>query len=164
MNNDYTILNLSSSKRLLRAILLTGLLAGLLDGIAAVILFLSSGGKNPIFVFQFIASGVFGRELAFSATYMAVLGLVFHLVIAMGWTVLYFLAYPKISWMSQKPVVSGIIYGLFVWVMMNQVVLPLSNVPRLPFDIAKAIMNMAVLVVAIGLPISLRARKYYSNK
>jgi hypothetical protein len=167
MTRESTSLNLSTSKDLFKAILYTGLLAGFLDGVAAILNYMIGGGKNPISIFNYIASGVFGIKMAFSGgLLMAFLGLLFHFIIATGWTTLYFLAYPKLSFLAKNKFVSGVAYGLFVWVMMSQVVLPLSNVPvnPAPFDIYKAMVSIGILMVAIGLPISIRATKYYSGK
>jgi hypothetical protein len=166
MTRESTSLNLSSSKDLFKAILYTGLLAGLLDGVAAILNYMIGGGKNPVVIFNYIASGVFGREAFSGGLLMALLGLLFHFIIATGWTTLYFLAYPKIYFLAKSRIVSGIAYGLFVWVVMSQVVVPLSHVPvnPAPFDIYKTMVSIGILIVAIGLPISIRANKYYSGK
>jgi hypothetical protein len=41
-------------------------------------------------------------------------------------------------------------------------VLPLSAVQASPFEISKALIAMLILVVAIGLPLSIFAKRYYS--
>jgi hypothetical protein len=58
--------------------------------------------------------------------------------------------------------VTGLIYGVFVWVMMNRVVVPLSLIPKRPFHFTKeSAIQMGILMLCIGLPVSLMAKKYY---
>ncbi|NUM79384.1 hypothetical protein HUU42_01160 [bacterium] len=148
---------------LFKIILLTGLLAGTLDIFAAFINAYISSGTSPAVVMQFIASGVFGRD-AFAGEWMMVAwGTLFHYGIVMSWTTLFFMLYPKMSFLSKSLSANAIGYGIFVWIMMNQVVLPLSNVPRLKGDPIKMAIAIFILIVAIGWPISWMARRYYSR-
>ena len=147
-----------------RTIILTGLLAGILDGVAAELLFFISGGRNPAIVFQYIASGVFGRTAFNGGTLMAVSGLLSHLVIAFSWTSLYFLAYPRLTILAKRKILAGVAYGLVIWLAMNMVVLPLSNARRGPFDPLRALTGIVVLMAAVGLPVSLSAHRYYSKQ
>ena len=56
------------------------------------------------------------------------------------------------------------LYGIFVWIMMNKVVMPLSRV-QMPATITwnSILIGASVLVVCIGLPVSLGARRYFSR-
>lgn len=152
------------SKNSLKTIIQTGLLAGTLDGLAAALLYSIPTGKDPLNVFRFIASGVFGKEAFAGGVAMAMYGIFFHYVIATGWTVLFFLAYPRLPLLSKNKIVTGLLYGVFVWLMMNLVVLPLSNVPmggeREVTDIIK---GMVVLMICIGIPISWLVSRHYSK-
>jgi uncharacterized protein involved in exopolysaccharide biosynthesis len=47
---------------------------------------------------------------------------------------------------------------------MNRVVLPLSQVRMGPFDWSKAALAAAVLVVAIGCPLSFLAKRHFSAR
>jgi hypothetical protein len=137
------------------------LIAGSLDIIAAIISFLANGNKDPIKIFYYIASGVFGKETAYgSGTWMAFLGLFLHYVIAFIWSVLLFLVYPWLKAFLKNKVVIGLLYGMFVWLIMNRVVLPISNTPALPFSIQGAIIGCLILMFCIGLPISLIVDRY----
>jgi uncharacterized membrane protein YagU involved in acid resistance len=149
---------------LFMAILLTGLLAGTLDITAAIIQFCIPTPRNPVRIFEFIASGVFGTSAFSTGPVMAFLGLVFHYFIAIAWTSVFFTLYPRIPWLAHNKVLGGLLYGIIVWLMMNLVILPLSNVPHFPIRFPQALIGVAILMIAIGLPISLRASKYYSNR
>lgn len=148
-----------------KAILWTGLLAGTLD-ITSAMIHVTVLGSTLTRLFQYIASGLIGRDAAFSGGMAtAALGLLLHYVIAFTFTVFYFLLYPRVSLLRRNAVISGIGYGLFVWAVMNLIVLPLSRIPPIPFDPAKAALAAAILIVCIGLPIALmRERQARSSR
>jgi hypothetical protein len=143
----------------LKAIALIGLVAGTLDIIAATV----AAQLNPITILQYIASAAFGREAFSGGLGMAFWGLFFHYLIAYSWTILYFLIYPKFAFLSRHPILSGLAYGIVVWIIMNRVVVPLSQINQRPFDLVNAMKGMAILMVMIGLPISWLTHRYYSR-
>jgi hypothetical protein len=66
--------------------------------------------------------------------------------------------------LRQHAIGAAVAYGIFVWVMMNRVVLPLSRVQMAAATTWNSIIVGAlVLVVCIGFPISLGARRYFSQ-
>ena len=154
----------NTGPELSNAILLTGLLAGVLDGTAAVIVYLIRGGRTPERIYNYIASGVFGPAAMTGGTPMVFAGIALHLVIAMGWTVLFFLAARQFEGLRRHAVAAAVGYGLFVWIMMNRVVLPLSRV-QLAATLTwnSIIVGALVLVVCIGFPVSMGARRYFSQ-
>jgi hypothetical protein len=144
-------------------IVLTGLLAGILDISAAMIKFYIDTGKGPAPIFKYIASGVFGKEAFSGGSNMISWGVVFHFCIAMTFTIVLFLVYPWLSkWIKNKFLI-GILYGLIIWVIMNRIVVPLSGTPRptKPFDVAQAAIQALILICMIGIPVSLIADWYY---
>jgi len=144
------------------AILTTGLLAGVLDGLSAVANHLIQGGRAPQRIFKYIASGVFGPSALAGGTTMVVAGVCFHMAIAMIWTVIFFLVAQRIVVLRRYAVVAAVGYGLFVWCVMNLVVLPLSRVPQpKSFNPTQAIIGALILVAFIGFPVSLGARRYF---
>lgn len=142
-------------------ILRAGLLAGTLD-ILAAILILAKG--NAVGTLKFIASGVFGKAAISGGADMVASGAVFHFFIATSFAGAYFLAYPRLPFLQKNKWVSGILYGVFVWAVMNLLVVPLSNAPQRPFAWDSALENMAILVMCIGLPIAWLADKFYTPK
>lgn len=145
----------------MKTILFAGSLAGTLDIAAAMIRYYTTTGKDPLNVLRFIASGVFGNAAFSGGVVMAVYGLFFHFIIAFSWTILFFMVYPRLKLFFKNQYLWGIIYGCFVWTGMNLIVLPLSNVPQLPFSIARAAEAIGTLIVCIGLPISIITHRYY---
>ncbi len=146
------------------AIAITGLLAGSLDIMFALIQYYLKSDKNPIVVLKFIASAVFGKEALTGGYFMAWVGLLFHFLIAFGWTIFFFLIYPRIPLLSKNKFVTGLFYGIFIWLVMNLLLLPLTKVPPSSLIAANAITGMLLLVVAVGLPISILANRYYLKR
>jgi uncharacterized membrane protein YagU involved in acid resistance len=146
---------------LLSAIIWAGLLAGTLDIIAACGLFSIRTGQDPIIVLRFVASGALGVKAMTGGWTSALMGLLFHYIIAFSWTTLFFLVFPKLpngSW-----ILYGLLYGIVVWLIMNLAVLPLTRITPRPFSWNGAITGTIVLMVAIGLPISYLANKFYGR-
>lgn len=143
-------------------IIKAGLLAGTLDIICALVQFYIRTGKNPAAVLNFIASGVYGKDALVGGMPMALIGLVFHFIIAFGWTLIFFVFYPKIPLLAKNKIVSGFVYGFFIWLVMTRVVLPLSNTPKIPFNAAQAVIGIVILMFAVGLPISFIVSRFYS--
>ena len=142
-----------------KTVLWAGLLVGTLDISAAIINFLISGGSDPTKIFVYIASGVFGQAAFETGGPMAWWGLFFHYLIAYIWTAFFFLIYPRFAFMSGNWILIGVLYGIFVWLMMNRVVVPLANTPKSPFRLTNAIIQCLILIGMIGLPLAFIARK-----
>ncbi len=149
--------------RPVKTILFAGTLAGTLDIAAALLRYYVSTGKDPLVVLRYIASGVFGKDAFTGGLIMVLYGLIFHFIIAFSWTILYFVAYPRIKTLSSNRYISGTGYGLIVWCGMNLVVLPLSNVSPSPFNFMKAAEGIAINMVCVGLPVSIIVRKHYTT-
>lgn len=144
-------------------ILKAGLLVGTLDILAACLNFFINTNKEPSVVFKFIASGVFGTKAFSGGTSMIIAGLVFHYIIAIGFTFLFFLLYPKIRSVIKNNIVIGILYGAFVWCVMKFIVVPLSSTPPQPFTYSGAAIAMGILIVCIGIPLAVIASKSHDT-
>jgi len=153
--------NSSSKKSLVMAVAVAGLVAGVLDGIAACTTYMIRGGQDLMKVWNFVSSGVFGQDGLTGGTPMALAGIFFHMCIAMMWATIYFLIYPRVSWLSRNWVVSGLLYGIVVWVGMNLVVVPLSLTPPSTKTVQGVLIGCSILMVFIGLPVSYFASKYF---
>ena len=142
-------------------ILIAGLIVGTADILAAFIQTLIAG-RSIISMLQFIASGVFGRTcISGTPDVYAAAGLFFHYIIATSWAALFFLLYPTISRFIKSKILIGVLYGAFVWLMMNKVVLPLSQTPPLKPTVTSALIGMSIIIAALGIPLALLAHRYY---
>ena len=142
------------------AILVAGLTAGTLDILAAI--FLLAGG-NAAGVFRFIAKGALGNAAFEGGGEMIALGALFHYIIAFSFTIGYFVAFPLMSFLRNHKVIAGLLYGIFVWVFMQYLVLPLTHNPPAPFSFEGTWRNIAILMFAVGLPVSLFAYAHYER-
>lgn len=146
----------------LKPILVGGLVAGTLDITAACISAWLQAGATPIRVAQSVASGAIGREAAINGGIKtALLGLAFHYLIATTATAVFYLASRKLHFLIKSPIPMGLLYGVFVYLFMNFVVLPLSNIARrgTPPLSARAIQAL-IIMFCVGLPIALIVRWY----
>jgi hypothetical protein len=159
--NDYSRSGIPERKNLFKAVLSAGLLAGTLDITAAIIHYIIKTGKNPVTILNYIASGVFGNTAFGDHKWMPLLGLIFHYTIAIIFTAFFFLIYPKWKFLSRNIVLSGLVYGIFVWVVMNLIVVPLSAISRFPSSVLQSVISCLILMFAIGLPAAIMAYRYY---
>lgn len=150
-----------AQKGLISTIAITGLIAGTLDILIAFGQFYLKTGKNPMLILRFISSAVFGRAAFEGGSSMLATGLLFHYIIAFCWTIVLFLMYPFFIKMLRNKFVVAIVYGGLIWLMMNLVVLRLTKLPPANLQLMPSLMGALILVVAIGLPVSLLADKYY---
>lgn len=164
--NEFTCLNngtKKSTRNLFQTILVSGFLVGALDILTALADYYIMTGKNPAAVLKFIASGVFGKSAFTGGGIMIALGFLFHFIIAFSFTILFFSLYPSLRFMSKNRMVTGVSYGVFIWVIMNLAVLPMSNTPPLNRTFFSVLKSILILVVMIGLPLSFIAFRFYSG-
>jgi hypothetical protein len=145
----------------IKAVLITAIIAGTLDIIGAIISYTANGGKKPTVIFQYIASAVFGKSAFDGSVTMMSAGLLFHYLIAFLFTLFFFLIFPKVKLQSVNSILLAIVYGIFVWAVMNRIVIPMTKLDPVSFDITKASIAAFILIVCIGLPLVISAKKYY---
>ncbi len=141
----------------------SAIVAGLLDATAGVIVYFIFKGLNPIQVLQFIASGVYGTSAFQGGLAMAGAGLVFHFVIAFAFAGAFFFVYPLIGLLRKSPIITGLLYGLFMWAFMNLLVLPNSAIGAAPFTVVSVI-EIVWHMALVGLPMALITDRYYASK
>jgi len=145
--------------------LTTGLIAGALDITAACIHAYLRNGTTPDKILRGIAGGAFGKEAAANGNMMIVWGLLFHFIIAISFTFLFFFLARQIPSLVKYPILTAVLYGIFVWAFMRYVVLNyISTINIKPIvgqdAIINAIIGVVILMICIGLPNAIRARKY----
>jgi hypothetical protein len=112
---------------------------------------------------KYIASGFFGKD-AFSGGFgMMAIGLLVHFVIVFACTVSFFLLYPKLKFFHHNIIINSLLIALVAWAVTNLVIIPMSNITAAPFNFSRAVIGFAILFVCIGLPISIAAKKFYTQ-
>ena len=103
-------------------------------------------------ILQGIASGLLGAQAFQGGNATAGLGLGLHYLIAFIWTVVFYVLASNIKVLTRRPQIIGPLYGTFVWLVMNLVVLPLSSVAHRPLRLQPSIIGAVILMIWIGLP------------
>jgi len=156
---DY-IMEKQKRKRLLRWLLFAGFVTGSIDALMTIV---TNSKIPPEIIFKYIASGVFGK-LAFSpGSEMVIYGVLFHYWIAFAWTVLFFLLYRQLIHLLRYRILFIPITGLIIWAVMNLAIVPLSQASASPMHLIGILKNIAILIFAFGLPITVIADRYYSS-
>jgi hypothetical protein len=115
---------------------------------------------TPTRILQGIASGVLGRAAFGMGQRSALLGLFFHFFIAFSATTVFLLASHKLP-VARHPFLYGTLFGVALYLVMNYIVLPLSQIGLRPTPPLIPLINgVAALVVCIGIPLALIARRY----
>jgi hypothetical protein len=136
------------------AIAAGGGIAGLLDLTQAFILF---GRRVPLV----IAAGLLGRQAFQGGAGIYALGVCLHFFIACSAAAVYYGASRRLRFMTEHPLVCGLIFGAAVEEVMNLVVLPLSALhARGPYTLHDLILGLLVHMVVVGLPISFSVRRF----
>ena len=149
-------------KPILQSLLLGGLCAGLLDIMAACTNGYLRNGSSPMRIFQSVAGGWFGRDTFQGGWKTAAIGLATHFLIATIWAMVFTLASAKLTLLTQHALPLGVLYGVFVYLLMYAVVLPLSAWHSQFFNqsISAILTGVVIHIFCVGLPIALAARHF----
>lgn len=144
----------------LLAVVMGGLVASTVDIGAACLINL----LGPMTILHAIASGLLGKPSFYMGWSSAVLGLVLQWAMGLLIAAIYVLAVRRLAWMQRDWRLSGLAYGVVIYFVMNDVVVPLSNAwPgrdfSKPIDWAKSGENMLAMLL-FGLIVAVFARRY----
>jgi len=141
--------------RRIRGALGPGLLAGLVGAILidAYILAVGalSGGPTPTELYTFVASALLGKS-AYTLPQAVWIGVAIHLAISIGWGLGYAYAAEATPQLVARPLVSGIVFGLFVYLCM-QIAQALIGIWHAPSAIG-AFTGIVAHVIFFGLPVA----------
>jgi hypothetical protein len=154
-------ININTMNRFFKAVLLTGLFVATTDMVSAFITQFIKTGKYADAMMYYIAGVGIGIKNAFPGNeWVALLGLFFHYFIAMSFTLFFFLIFPRVKFLHYNKYLIGMLYAVFVNLVVNQVILPLFQ-PRWPFTIARSYIDWVVFGIIFGIPIVYNTYKYY---
>jgi hypothetical protein len=136
------------------AILLGGLIAGTLDiGAAALI-----NGRNPIVIVLVIASGLLGKASFQGGLPAVILGLVLQWLMSLLIAAIFVLVSNRIPELKQHWILAGLAYGIGIFVVMNYLVVPLSEIGHLPQFTAWTFGGNLLAMLGFGLLVAFFAR------
>ena len=146
-----------------RRIVAVGAVVAVVDGLYVVALFSwLLGVTTPRRIFQGIALALVGRSAAFVGGWRTtLLGAGLHLLVAIGWTAVWALAYASSEPLRRAvrtttgALVVGVAYGVFVHLGMQLLVLPLTNVAARPLLQWDSLLLLLAHMLVIGPPVVL---------
>lgn len=147
----------------LRSIGIGSIAAGAVD-LAYAIAFNSHAGIPAIVIPQSIASGLLGMRAFREGVASAALGLVLHLGILFVAAVIYFLASRKLTMLVTRPMISGALFGLCIYLFMHLIVVPLSAAPEFKVTLVSVVSDLVVHVVLIGPIIALAVHRCHARR
>jgi hypothetical protein len=133
-----------------RAILTAGFIAGTIDiGAACVI-----NSVGPVLILKAIAGGILGPASFRGGAAVAALGLVLQWLMSWIIAAAFLIAAENLPTVRRRWILSGLAYGVVVFVVMNYVVMPLSAVGHPPiFTVTRFVGNLLAMFL-FGLIIS----------
>ena len=140
--------------RPLEAILAGGGLAATFDIVYA---FIRSGqhGRSPLWVLQSVASGWLGNSAFEGGMPAGILGVLSHYSILFVAAGLYYVCSRRWVFLASRPIASGLVFGVLVYLFMNFVVLEHSAFPFHPsYPLPKLLEGFASHAIFVGLPIA----------
>jgi len=141
-----------------RAILTAGLVVGVLDASSAFVIWWQRGvGLRR--GLQGIAAGLLGGNAFNGGLITAGLGLALHFFVAFVVVSVFYLASRKIEFLTIHPVVSGVLYGIGVYIVMYWFVLP-TAFPTFRHRLWNELLAVAIHISLIGLPCALIVGRY----
>ena len=136
-----------------------GAIAGALD-IAFAISFAAYNGTAPVRLLQIVASGLLGKEAFAGGIATAALGLALHFAMSFAWAAGYLAVALRAPSVARRPWVSGIAFGVVVFLVMRLVVLPLSAFPYpVTFKPLATVLDLLSHTLLFGVPIAWSVRR-----
>jgi len=140
------------------AVLVGGSIAGFLD-IVFAISFAGYNGVQPARLLQTVASGLFGNAAFDGGIPIAAMGLALHFGMSFLWAGVFLLVARRVSFLVSHPVLTGILFGVVVFLSMRLLVLPLSAFPRpVTFAPLATVLDLLSHTLLFGVPIALAVR------
>jgi hypothetical protein len=141
-----------------RAILTAGLIVGVLDISSALVIWWTRGIGSRRGL-QGIAAGLVGASSYDGGLVTASLGLGLHFFVAFVVVSVFYLGSRKIEFLTMHAVVSGVLYGIGVYIVMYWFVLPMVF-PTFRHRVWNDLLAVAIHISLIGLPCALIVRRY----
>ena len=146
------------SSEAFRAILSAGLVVGVLDISSAFVIWWQRGVGSRRGL-QGNAAGLLGTNSYDGGLITAGLGLALHFFVAFVVVSVFYLASRRIEFLTKHPVVSGVLYGIGVYIVMYWFVLP-TAFPTFRHRLWNELLAVAIHISLIGLPCALIVRRY----
>lgn len=132
------------SSRVLRGILLGGIVAGTIDIGAACLI----TGRSVQFILHTIAGGLLAKAAYSGGMRTALLGLALQEIMGVIIAAIYAVGARLMPLLHRRWIAGGLAYGVIIFFVMNYVVVPLSAWRHVPhFTLPKFLANMAAMLL-----------------
>lgn len=150
--------------RKILATVLGGVVGGFLDHMSALAS-LVPHGTSALSINQYLASAVIGPTAAFAGGWAtALLGLCVHFSLTTLMAGIFVVASQRFPVLLRQPWVSGLAYGVLIFVVMNYIAVPLSAAPNWKLPQGWAIVGgLLPSCFYVGLPIAAIARAFLAD-
>ena len=143
------------------AVLAGGGIAATIDIVYACISNFGRYGKSAEWVCQSVATGWLGMAAFDGGTTTAALGLASHYAILFVAAFIYLRASERLPVLRAQAIACGALYGVWIYLFMNFVVLPLSAFPFHPqYPLMKLVEGFASHALFVGVPIAAAVKKW----
>jgi hypothetical protein len=141
-----------------KPIIVATLTCGTLDILFAMILTLWRG-KQIGGMLRFVASGPFPQSTDMGAA-GSLLGLAVHFTLMAIMVAVFVVAARALAWLLDKPWLSGLIYGLLTYAVLNLVIVPMRFPAAWPPSTLSITTQLFAHIFLVGLPTAYIARRY----
>jgi hypothetical protein len=142
----------------LRTIVTAGLVVGVLDISSAFVIWWQRGVALQHGL-QGIAGGLLGAKSYEGGIATVGLGLALHFFIAFVVVSIFYLVSRRITFLTKQAVVSGVLYGIGVYIVMYWFVLP-KAFSTFRHRLSNELLAVAIHIFLIGVPTALIVRRY----
>jgi hypothetical protein len=139
-----------SLPRIVLVVVAAGLVAGTTNLVAAGAIF----GGTMTHGFQMIAAGLLGQEAFSGGLNAAILGAAAHFAISIAAAGLYLWAALRHRALTRHWLVGGVVFGVLAYLVMNLVVVPLSNAANPDFSPGIIVKELLAHTILFGVPIA----------
>ena len=107
-----------------------------------------------------ISAGLLGPAAYSGGWPTAALGLACHFFIAYSAATVFYLASRNLRFLTLRQILSGVLYGVAVYLVMYWIVVPLSRVPHRTYTLQSTVIAIVTHLICVGLPIALIISHY----
>jgi hypothetical protein len=141
-------------------ILAGGIIAATIDIFYACTYHGLRSGVGPVRILQAIASGLLGKASFDDGWPAAALGFAAHYGILIIAASIYYAASRRFKLLTERPMLSGMIFGVGIYCTMNFIIVPLSAAPHFKSSLEGTLSDFAVHVLLLGPAIAFSIRRF----
>jgi hypothetical protein len=160
MNASPAVVGRARGGRPLLAILVGGLVAGTLDIAAASLINMI----DPWVILRFIGGGLLGKAALQGGPAVVWLGLFLQWGMSLLIAAIFVFAALRLRWLTARPVLAGLAYGVVVFVVMNYVVVYFSAWHRVNHFTPTSFIENLLAMLVFGLIVSICARAFLGRR